>query len=155
MRSIKGVLGFLFFLAVCFSAAAFGSLFPPGDWYADLAKPAWNPPAWIFGPVWTLLYTMMAVAAWRVWWRRGLGPARLALAVFMFQLVLNALWSALFFGLKMPGVALAHILLLLAAISLTIVLFRREDPLSVWLLVPYWLWVAFASVLNLTLWWMN
>lgn len=151
----RGGLGLVFWLALCFAAAAFGSLFPPGEWYAELAKPDWNPPAWVFGPVWTLLYTMMAVAAWRVWWARGWQGARLALAVFLLQLVLNALWSMLFFGLQAPGVAFIEILLLLAAISATIALFYREDRLTVWLLLPYWLWVAFASVLNFTLWIMN
>ncbi|MDQ2070230.1 TspO/MBR family protein [Natronospira bacteriovora] len=155
MNSMKGLGGLVAWLMICFSASLFGILFPPGEWYAALDKPAWNPPDWVFGPVWTLLYAMMAVAAWRVWWRRGLSAARLALAVFLFQLVLNALWSAIFFGLQMPGAAFLHILILLAAITLTMVLFRREDPMSVWLLLPYWLWVAFASVLNFTLWWMN
>jgi len=155
MRSLKGVGGLLAWLLICFSAAAFGGLFPPGEWYAGLDKPVWNPPAWLFGPVWTLLYTMMAVAAWRVWWRRGFFGARLALGVFLFQLLMNALWSMIFFGLQMPGVAFAHILLLLIAISLTIMLFHREDRLAIYLLLPYWLWVAFASVLNLTLWLMN
>ena len=155
MTSIKGLAGLLGWLLLCFAAATFGGLFPPGEWYAALQKPAWNPPGWVFGPVWTLLYTMMAVAAWRVWWRRGFAAARLALGVFIFQLVLNALWSAIFFGLQMPGVAFGHILLLLAAISLTIMLFHREDRLSIWLLLPDCLWVAFASVLNFTLWILN
>jgi len=155
MERLKAGAGLLAFLILCFAAAAFGGLFPPGEWYAALDKPAWNPPAWIFAPVWTLLYAMMAVAAWRVWWRRGLKAARLPLAVFLFQLVLNALWSAIFFGLQMMGWAFLHILLLLVAITLTIRLFYREDALSIWLLLPYWAWVAFASVLNFTLWIMN
>lgn len=155
MLSLKGLSGLAVWLLLCFAAAAFGVLFPPGEWYEALNKPAWNPPAWVFGPVWTLLYAMMAVAAWRVWWRGGLAGARTALAMFGFQLVLNALWSLLFFGLKMPGVALAHILILLAAILLTIRLFARHDRPAAWLLAPYAAWVAFATLLNGTLWYIN
>ena len=155
MSRIKASGALLVCLLLCFSAAAFGGLFPPGDWYAALNKPAWHPPDWLFGPVWALLYTMMAVAAWRVWWRRGLWAARAALGMFLFQLILNALWSAIFFGLQMIGAAFVHITLLWAAIGVTIYLFHREDPLSIYLLLPYWLWVIFAAVLNLTLWIMN
>jgi len=155
MSRIQAIAALLLCLLVCFSAAAFGGLFPPGEWYAELNKPDWNPPAWVFGPVWSLLYAMMAVAAWRVWWRKGLQAARLPLSVFLFQLVLNALWSAIFFGLEMPGMAFVHIVILWVAIGLTIRLFYREDPLSIWLLLPYWAWVSFAAVLNFTLWMMN
>lgn len=155
MLSMRGMGGLAGWLLACFAAAVFGALFPPGDWYLALDKPAWNPPAWLFAPVWTTLYIMMAVAAWRVWWKDGFTHARPALGLFVFQLVLNALWSAIFFGLHRPGAAFVHILILLAAILLTTHRFHRHDGIASALLVPYALWVAFASMLNGTLWYLN
>jgi translocator protein len=140
------------FVILCFSAAALGALSPPGDWYRELAKPSWNPPAWVFGPVWTLLYLGMAVAGWRVWRR---GQARLALFAFGVQLVLNAAWSPIFFGAHALDWALAEILCLLAAILWTTVLFFRRDCWAGMLFVPYAMWVGFASFLNATLWRLN
>lgn len=146
-------------LAVCvvvtFIAPALAAFAMPGEWYAALNKPAWNPPAWLFGPVWTALYTMMAVAAWLVWRRGGWSAQRGPLGLYLVQLGLNAAWSPLFFGLKMPGVAFAEILLLLAAIVITALAFRRVSHAAAWLFVPYILWVAFASFLNFTLWRLN
>jgi benzodiazapine receptor len=143
------------FLAASFAAAAFGSRFLPGEWYAALAKPAWNPPNWIFGPVWTLLYTMMGVAAWRVWRKAGFRRAPVAMGVFALQLILNAAWSWLFFGLHRMDLAFAEILVLWAAILATAVSFHRHDRLAAWLLAPYLAWVSFAAVLNFTLWRLN
>jgi benzodiazapine receptor len=142
-------------LALCFGAAAIGSPFIPGAWYASLTKPAWNPPSWVFGPVWTTLYTMMAVAAWLVWQRSEGEARRLALGLFFGQLVLNAAWTPLFFGLHLLGVAFAEILLLWLAIAATIVAFHRVHRLAAWLLVPYLAWVGFAAFLNYTLWRLN
>jgi benzodiazapine receptor len=142
-------------IAACFAASAIGAFFMPGEWYAQLSKPAWNPPNWIFGPVWTALYLMMAVAAWRIWRLGGFGGQRRPLILFFIQLALNAAWSPLFFGLKEPGLAFAEILVLWLAIVLTIAAFRRADRLAAGLLVPYLAWVSFASVLNFTLWRMN
>lgn len=142
-------------LALCFGAAAVGAQFGPGSWYAGLHKPSWNPPNWIFGPVWTFLYTAMAVAAWLVW-RRGGWPRRArALCVFLVQLTLNALWSWLFFGLHRPDLALLDILLLWLAILWTWVRFRSVSPTAGWLLVPYLAWVTFAAALNGVLWRLN
>lgn len=149
------VLGLLGWLAVCFAAAALGGLFRPGAWYAQLQKPAWNPPNWIFGPVWTLLYAMMAVAAWLVWQRGGWAAQRGPLAAFGLQLLFNALWSPLFFGLRKPGLALADIGLLWLALLATVVLFWQARPLAGALLMPYQLWVTFAAALNYTLWRLN
>lgn len=143
------------FLALSFAAAALGSPFIPGDWYAALAKPAWNPPSWVFGPVWTALYTMMAVAAWLVWQRSAGGVRRLALGLFLAQLALNAAWTPLFFGLHLLGVALAEMLLLWFAIAATIVSFHRVHRPAAWLLVPYLAWVSFAALLNFALWRLN
>jgi tryptophan-rich sensory protein len=142
-------------LLLCFAAAAMGGLFMPGEWYAALKKPWWNPPGWIFGPVWTELYTMMAVAAWLVWKRGGFAAQRWRLTFFLVQLALNGLWTPLFFGLHRPGVAFVEILLLWLAIAATLTAFRRVSQAAAWLLAPYLAWVSFAAVLNFALWRLN
>ena len=146
-------------LAVCitvtFLAPALGAWAMPGEWYAALRKPSWNPPAWIFGPVWTALYLMMAIAAWLVWRRGGWAVQRRPLTLYLVQLALNAAWTPLFFGLKMPGAAFAEILLLLAAIVATATAFHRVSKAGAALLVPYLAWVSFATFLNFTLWRLN
>ena len=149
------VLG-LFYLA-CFLAAGLGSLLTMvsvGSWYAGLTKPSWNPPSWVFGPVWTVLYAMMAVAGWLVW-RRG-GPAsRSALRWFAVQLVLNVGWSAVFFGLQVPGLALVEILALWVAIAATLMTSWRVARPAGFLFAPYLLWVSFAVALNFAIWRLN
>ena len=126
------------------------------EWYPTLAKPSFNPPSWVFGPVWTVLYIMMGVAAFLVW-RVGLDAdgVKIALAAFALQLALNGIWSILFFGMQAPGWALVEIILLWIAIGVTAVLFWRISPLAGALLLPYWGWVSFAAVLNASLWWLN
>lgn len=151
----KSALGLAGFVALCFSAAAFGAQFMPGAWYAALNKPSWNPPNWIFGPVWSVLYTMMAVAAWLVWRHGGFISNRLPLSLFLTQLLLNALWSWLFFGLKNPALAFGEIVLLWLGIGGTILAFWPRQRTAAWLLVPYLAWVSFASGLNFTLWQLN
>lgn len=155
MSRNRQFLGFVAWLALCFAAASFGGLFPPGEWYAGLERPFFAPPDWLFAPVWTLLYLLMGVAAWRVWRRAGWDGARLALSVFVLQLALNALWSALFFGLQSPGLALIEIGVLWLAIVATIALFARIEWAAAVLLLPYLLWVSFAMVLNAGFWWLN
>jgi benzodiazapine receptor len=149
------VLG-LFYL-VCFLAAGLGSLFTMasvGGWYATLAKPPWSPPDWIFGPVWTVLYATMAVAGWLVWRRGGLASVP-ALRWFAVQLVLNVGWSVVFFGLRMPGLAVIEIVVLWLAIVATLMTsWRVSRPASI-LLVPYLLWVSFAAALNFAIWRLN
>ena len=115
-----------------------------------------NPPAWVFGPVWTLLYVMMGVAAFLVW-QRGWSAAgvKIALAFFVLQLALNGLWSVLFFGLQSPGLALIEIVLLWLAIAVTTVLFWRVTPPAGLILLPYWAWVSFATILNGSIWMLN
>jgi tryptophan-rich sensory protein len=145
-------------VAACFAAAGIASHYTTPAipvWYASLRKPAWNPPAWVFGPVWTLLYLMMAVAVWLVWRERGFAGAPLALALFAVQLVLNALWSIVFFGWRRPGLALVEIHLLWAAIFATMLSFWRISPPAAWLIWPYLLWVTFAGFLNLAIWRLN
>lgn len=145
-------------IALCLGAGGLGSLATAPKiptWYAALEKPPGNPPSWVFGPVWTTLYVMMGVAAWLVW-RRPPGEARsLALRMFAVQLLLNTLWSFLFFGLESPGAAFLEIVCLWVAIVATAALFRHVSPVAGWLLVPYGAWVAFASYLNLALWRLN
>ncbi len=126
------------------------------DWYPGLVKPWFTPPSGVFGPAWTLLYLLMGIALWLVWREAGTDDrARPALLAFAVQLALNALWSVLFFGLRSPGLAFAEILVLWGAITLTIVFFRRVSPLAAALLVPYWLWVGFATLLNGSIWILN
>lgn len=151
----RQVTGLLVWLALCFGAAWFGAQFEPGAWYAGLRKPAWNPPNWIFGPVWSVLYTLMAISAWLIWRRGGVRPNAVALVAFLLQLVLNALWSWLFFGLHLMALAFAEIVLLWLAILVTTILFWRRQPLAGALLLPYLAWVGFAAVLNFTLWQLN
>ena len=155
MSRSKIILGLCGWLLLCFAAAAFGAFFSPGEWYAALDKPSWNPPSWVFGPVWTLLYLMMAVAAWLVWKRGGFAAHRGPLTLFLGQLALNAAWSPLFFGLQRPGPAFIVIILLWLAILATLLAFRPIHRPAAWLLVPYLAWVTFAAVLNGVLWQMN
>ena len=148
-RSLLVLIGIVI---VTFCAPLLGVFSPPGDWYASLSKPTWNPPGWIFGPVWTVLYLMMAVAAWWVW--KSECP-RQALVLYGLQLLLNAAWTPTFFGAQQIGLAFAVIIALWLAIVLTVVSFFRVSGLAGWLLMPYLAWVTFAAFLNFTLWRMN
>jgi tryptophan-rich sensory protein len=154
---VAAVSGFVLWFAVCFVVAAVGASasLQAGVFYAELIRPGWAPPASLFGPVWTLLYAMMAVSAWLIWQRRDLGLARVALAVFLVQLVLNALWSWLFFGWRLGALSFADIVVLWVLIAVTLVLFYRIRPVAGLLLVPYLAWVSFASVLNFSIWQLN
>ncbi len=151
----RSFLGFALWLILCFGAAAFGSQFQPGSWYASLTKPSWNPPNQVFGPVWSALYMLMSIAAWLVWRRGGFSRQALPLGAFVLQLVLNALWSWLFFGLHQPLWAFVELCLLWVAIASTLLLFRRVSTAAAWCLVPYLAWVSFAGFLNYTLWRLN
>lgn len=125
-------------------------------WFVTLVKPTWQPPSWVFGPVWTTLFLLMGYASALVWDRRGQSPlAKAALIAYAVQLALNVLWSYLFFGLQSPGAAFAEIIVLTLAIIVTLVLFRRVSPIAGWLLVPYLAWALFASYLNYTIWRLN
>ena len=142
-------------VAVTFAAAAMGGLFLPGDWYVRLQKPAWNPPNWIFGPVWTALYTIMAVTAWLVWKRGGFAGQRRALLFFLLQLLFNALWSPVFFGLHLPGLAFVDLALLWLALLATVTAFWKAHPLAGAMLLPYLAWATFAGALNFAIWRLN
>ena len=147
-RSLLGLAGWI---AVTAAAAVVGSRFEPDARYRTLETPPWQPPNWLFAPVWTTLYALMAVAAWLVWRRWGFAGARTALVVYLVQLALNAAWSWLFFGRHDIPMALADILVLLAAIVLTLVLFWKKHRVAGALLLPYLAWVSFATVLTWTL----
>lgn len=137
--------------------AAFGSLFAPDAWFSALLKPTWNPPPWVFAPVWTVLYTTMAVALWLV--RREPEsedrPRNRAQVLFAIQFLLNLVWTPMFFGLHSPGLAFVVICLLWIVLLSTMLAFGRVRALAGYLLLPYLLWVSFALVLNGTIWLMN
>ena len=143
------------FLVITFCAPAAGAFSLPRSWYATLEKPAWNPPAWVFGPAWTLLYTLMAVAAWLVWRQGGFARQKGPLTLYFVQLALNAAWTPVFFGAHQLGAALGVILALWLAILITMVHFWRVRLAAGLLFAPYLAWVTFATALNFTLWRMN
>ena len=156
---LKSALVLVAFIVISFTVAAVGSIATAGNvdgWYADADKASWNPPSWIFGPVWTLLYTIMSVAAWLVW-RSSSEARRPALRLYVIQLVLNAVWTPVFFGLypligaSALWIALVIIVALDVAVLLTMLRFWKVSKAAAWLLVPYWAWVLFASTLNAAL----
>ena len=158
MSLTRSLIGLGAWIGICFGAAFIGSIFTNPSlptWYASLAKPSWNPPDWIFGPVWSALYLMMALGAWLVWRRGGLALASIPISLFIVQLGLNVAWSILFFGLHMPGLAFGEIVVLWFAILATLIAFWRSTPMAGYLLLPYLVWVAFAAVLNFELWQLN
>jgi len=143
-------------IAICLSVAWIGSaLTVPSlkSWYASLAKPRWTPPNWLFGPVWTILYVAMAIAAWLVWRQSGFGSR--AMKLFMLQLLLNLAWSGVFFYLRAPGSAFVEIVLLWCAILASTIAFGRVAPVAAWLMAPYLIWVSFAAALNFSIWRLN
>lgn len=158
--SKRDLLALVGFIVLCFAAAGLGGLWTApatsaGGWYSQIAKPAWTPPSWLFGPVWTALYLMMAIAAWLVWRQGGWAAQGRPLTLFLVQLALNALWSGLFFGLRSPGLGMIEIVFLWLAILLTLLAFLRVTPVAGWMMVPYLLWVTFASALNFAVWRLN
>jgi len=151
-------IGFGFFVLVCLGVAGLGAIVTTpeiGGWYRTIAKPSWNPPDFIFGPVWTTLFVMMAIAAWLVWRPAGFQAAAVPLTLFAVQLLLNSAWSWIFFGMHQPGWAFVEIMFLWWAILATVVAFFRRSMVAGWLMVPYLAWVSFASVLNFTIWRLN
>lgn len=148
------LVAFLFFAAVVAVTALIGGLAAgdAGAEYATLDRPGWAPPAWLFGPVWTALYAMIAVAGWLAW--RSGGPGRVFVP-YAAQLVLNASWTLIFFGASAYGLASTEIIVLWCAIAATVVAFWRVGRGAALLMLPYLAWTGFAAVLNLTIWWMN
>lgn len=153
----KQVAGLFGWPAAAFLASAFGAVatLQAGEFYTQLARPTWAPPPSIFGPVWTVLYALMGLAAWLVWREDGFRSARVALTLFLIQLAPNALWSWLFFAWRQGGLAFVDIIILWAGILATLVAFYHKNRLAAALLAPYLAWVSFASFLNYSLWRLN
>lgn len=154
MKWSTQALGALGWFTITFAAAALGAWASSSaaSFYATLALPAWAPPASLFGPVWTLLYAMMAVAAWLVWRERGTAATRPALTLYLLQLGVNALWSWLFFGWRLGALAFVDILLLVVLLVATLIAFARIRALAAVMLVPYLGWITFAAALNFAVW---
>ena len=155
LRQVACLIGFI---AICFASAGLGAAATAtsvGGWYQTLAKPSWNPPDWLFGPVWSALYLMMAVAAWLVWRSHGWLAARSALNWFAVQLAFNVLWSFLFFGMQRPGIAFTEIVALWISIVATCLAFQAKSNTAALMLAPYLAWTSFAVILNFAIWRMN
>lgn len=158
MRNWKAWIALAFSLGIALGVGALGAWTTEPNvsvWYAGLNRPAFAPPHWLFGPVWTVLYILMAVAAWLVWLQRDAQKIRGALSWYFLQLLLNLGWSFVFFGMHRPDLAFLDILILWLAIGITFLLFRKVRPAAGYLFLPYWLWVSFAAVLNFAFWRLN
>jgi tryptophan-rich sensory protein len=150
-------LGLLGWVLLTFAAAGVGAIASANAsaFYAELTRPSWAPPAWLFGPVWSALYALMALSAWLVWRDRGIAGARAALGLFVAQLAANALWSWLFFALHRGDLAFVEVLILWCLVVATIVSFQRISNVAAALLYPYLAWTTFASALTFTIWRLN
>lgn len=151
-------MSWIVFVAICFGAAAVGGWFTNSSvksWYPRLLKPAGTPPYWLFGPVWSVLYLLMATAAWLIWREHKAQDVRLPLGLFFGQLLLNAAWSFIFFRLQRPGLALVEIQILLLLIVMTAISFSEYSAWAFWLMAPYLAWVGYATYLNFELWRLN
>ena len=151
----KNIFGLIAFVVIVAAAALVAGSFPPGEWYAGLAKPDLTPPSWVFGAVWPVLYLLMAVSGWLGWKKSGIKKGKIPLVLFLAQLALNAGWTWIFFGLRQPGLAFAEIILLLAAILAVTVSFWRIKRTAGLLFLPYLAWVLFAAFLNYRIWILN
>jgi len=153
--SVSSILALFGFMAACFLAALTGAFFRPGNWYERLKKPSWRPPNRLFAPVWTTLYVTIAISGWLIWREVGFAGATLPLAVYALQLLLNAAWTPLFFGLRRPDLGLLDIVLVWLSIIATITLFFPIHSGAAILLAPYLVWVTFATALNFAVWRLN
>ncbi len=147
----------IIFFAICLGAGGLGSLLGANgirSWYPQQRKPAGTPPSWVFGPVWTSLYVLMAISAWLVWREYGRG-ARPALLIFFAQLALNVAWPGIFFGSRMAGIAFFEVVILWLAVVFNIFVFYWLVPVAALLLIPYFLWVSYAGYLNFGIWRLN
>ncbi len=143
-------------ILICFvSGMAMGFISAPGEWFAQLNKPSWQPPNWLFGPVWSVLYVFMGIAVARVWHAESSAHQKTALTLFIIQFILNLMWSPIFFRMQNIGLAFTEILLLLLCLIATLFHFRKIDKLASYLLLPYLGWVLFATGLNGTIWMLN
>jgi len=152
------MLGYIISILIAQLAGLVGSIFTmPAitTWYAELVKPSFTPPSYVFGPAWAMLYTLMGLAAYRIWEKRSASGARRALVLYAVQLVLNVLWSYAFFGLHNPLAGVGVIVLLWIAVFMTMIFFYRVDNTAGWLFVPYVAWISFAGMLNYAVWMLN
>lgn len=152
------IFGAFISILIAQSAGIIGSVFTASsipNWYQTIDKPIFNPPSWLFAPVWTVLYALMGIASYIVWLQRDIAGAKTALVFYGIQLFLNALWSILFFGFKNPALAFVEIIVLLITIIITTVLFWKINPWAGGLMIPYILWVSFATFLNFSIWQLN
>jgi tryptophan-rich sensory protein len=154
-RTGRQILALFGWLILCLAASGTAVFVSTGGWYSDLHKPSWNPPTWVFGPVWTTLYVTMAIAAWLVWRQGGWKRQPISLGLFLLQWLLNVLWTPLFFGLHRPGFAFAEIIALWVVLAATLRCFWRVARPAALLLVPYLTWVSFAAALNFAIWRLN
>lgn len=155
----KSIIKLLLSIGLCQTAGLIGSIFTNPvipTWYASLVKPSFNPPNWVFAPVWLILYTLMGISLYLVW-QKGIkkNNVKALVILFLIHLIFNALWSILFFGLQNPLAGLLNIIIIWSLIIILIIRFYKIQKLSAYLLVPYFLWVTFASILNFSLWWLN
>ena len=154
----KQAIGLIVFIVVCLGAGGLGAIATTPEidgWYKTITKPTWNPPDYVFGPVWTTLFITMAIAGWLVWKPAGFKAVMVPLSLFGIQLVLNVAWSWVFFGLHQPGWAVIEIIVLWAVIVATTVTFFRSSKVAGWLMVPYLAWVSFAALLNAAIYRLN
>jgi len=155
---MSSILKLIISIALCFFVAFLGSwttFQSVQTWYMTINKPSFNPPSWLFGPVWSVLYTLMAIAFWLVWKNRDLPSKSFAMQLFLIQLVLNLLWSFLFFYFKLPFWAFLEIILMWTTILFTIIYFYKINPWAAYIMIPYLLWVGFATILNGSIWILN
>ncbi|WP_372370063.1 TspO/MBR family protein [Candidatus Uabimicrobium sp. HlEnr_7] len=155
---MKKISGLVVAIYVCFTAAFIGSVVTRVSvktWYQTLKKPAWNPPDWIFAPVWSTLFLLMAISIWLIWLKREEHKIEKQITLFSIQLITNILWSTLFFGMQNPDLAFVGIIVLIIAIIATMVAFLEINKTAGYLMIPYILWVIFAAFLNVTICWLN
>lgn len=150
------ILRLFIFIIIAFLPSVSGVVVKTGEWYTTLIKPVLNPPGWVFGPVWTVLYLLIGISGWLAWEKRQLGTgSRSAFVFYSVQLAFNVLWTIFFFGLHQPLLALCDLLAMWVFVLLNIIYFWRIRPASGILLIPYIMWISFAGYLNFALWWLN
>lgn len=152
---MKNILSLLAWIAVCGLAGIFAAQFEPGTWYEMLQKPSWTPPNWVFPIAWPILYILMGTSAWLIWKMESVSLSDYEFKWFFLQLGLNAIWSWLFFGKQYIATGLAEIFLLWIAIAFTLLLFWKKNRTAGLLLIPYLLWISYASALNFAIWQLN
>ena len=158
MHTRGSILSLIIIIVICYVAAGLGAYFTAqsvNSWYVTLQKPEWNPPNWVFGPVWTLLYLFIAISGWLVWKKVTFYDNPLLYGFFILQLILNIVWSGIFFGMEQPGWAIVDIILLIFFILLYILSSWPVSKLASILFIPYFLWVGFAMILNIMIWRLN